>query len=40
MSYTAKSVILDVADGWGNNYIGVHSVDFWFEVFRPTLYYN
>ena len=37
MSYTAKSVILDVADGWGNNYIGVHSVDFWFEGSKITM---
>ena len=32
MSYTAKSVILDIADNYGNaTNIGLRAVDFWFE---------
>jgi hypothetical protein len=27
--YTAKSVIFDIADNWGGNYIGIRSIDFY-----------
>lgn len=32
MSYTAKSVILDILDNYGNvNYLAIRSVDFWYD---------
>lgn len=32
MAYTAKSVVLDIADNYGStSYMGVRAIDFWFE---------
>ncbi len=32
MSFTAKSVILDIADNWGSStYIGIRQIDFWYD---------
>lgn len=37
MNYTAKSIILDCADNYGNStYIGIRQVDFWFEGAKIT----
>lgn len=30
-SFTAKSVIIDIADNWGNAYIGIRSIEFYYE---------
>jgi len=34
--YTAKSVILDIADNWGGDWVCLRSVDFWFEGSKIT----
>lgn len=36
-TYTAKSVILDIADNWAGTDLGLRSVDFWFEGSKITI---
>ena len=37
MSYTAKSVVFDIADNWGgSDFIAVRSIDFWYDGSKIT----